>query len=337
MRAREVILSAYRELCNAGSESAMLDSQLLLAYALRDSGFRVQGSGGCGAAKADGQWPPLRFDKNFVILNPDFEVGEEEYERFCELLEQRRKREPLQYILGECEFYGLEFYVDESVLIPRGETEVLVEAVVDRTNNEQRTTNNCGELAPPISILEIGVGSGAISVALGKHLPNARITAIDISGEALEVARRNAEGNGVGNIEFVRADIFGWDGVVGATVPVARGTPRASSPTKWDIIVSNPPYIEREVCEGLQPEVARFEPRAALDGGADGLDFYRRIAEFSAEHLSEDGFVALEIGQGQENQIEGIFNESGFVLREKIRDLAGINRVLIFEKNINEE
>lgn len=228
---------------------------------------------------------------------------------------------PLQYIIGRSEFCGLDFEVDERVLIPRPETEMLVELAV------HALLEAAGRGASP-GVLDLCTGSGciAVSVAAGTasrsgesdRLTNSathcKIIASDMSEEALAIARKNAVRHGLADrIEFICSDLF----------EAIRGT--------FDVIISNPPYIGRHEFAELQPEVLR-EPRIALDGGMDGLDFYRRIAADAPAHLCPGGLLLLEIGWGQREAVVSILRQSGFVAFEVRKDANGIERVVIAKR-----
>ncbi len=226
--------------------------------------------------------------------------------RYARLVERRGAREPLQYLRGRQEFFSREFVIDASVLVPRAETEILVEAVLERAR----------PLARP-SIVDVGAGSGAIAVTLALELPCARIVGTESSVEALRVARANAERLGAAaRVELRRGDLL---------APCAG--------ERFDLVVSNPPYVARAEIDALEPEVRDYEPRLALDGGPDGLAIYRRLAAEAASVLAVGGAVAIEIGQGQRAAVEGIFAAVGFAAPEAHRDLAGIERVLVFERS----
>lgn len=232
--------------------------------------------------------------------------------RFNECLSLRAQGVPLQYILGETEFFGMKFKVHSGVFIPRPETEILVETVIKRvTGNGIRDT---------LKILDIGTGSGCIAVSLAKFCLNTHITAIDISKDALEVARENARVNGVEQgIEFLESDLFT------CYLPVRQ----AGGDTCYDIIVSNPPYIATDDVKGLQREI-HYEPRIALDGGGDGLDFYRRIIAEAPQFLKRDGLLMMEMGYGQSKPIKNIFEKIGnFEIIEIAKDYSSIERVII--------
>ncbi len=221
----------------------------------------------------------------------------EQEERFRSLLLLRAKREPLQYVLGTQCFYGFDFAVDARVLIPRQETETLCELALAEM-----------KAWPCPRVLDLCTGSGAIAVTLNRLCPGADVTAADLSGDALAVARENAARNGA-EIRFVQGDLF---------APVTG--------ERFNLIVCNPPYIESAVCDTLQPEV-RFEPRLALDGGTDGLAFYRRLAADAPAHLAPRGCLMAEIGDGQAAQVVALMNETGTWTDAAVhRDLYGKQR-----------
>jgi len=211
---------------------------------------------------------------------------------------------PIQYIIGVTEFLGSDFIVNEDVLIPRPETEMLVEIAVERAFSFQSS-------AVGLNILDLCTGSGNIAISLTKKITNCKIAASDISDKALAVARKNAGANGVsGAIEYIESDLF--ENING----------------KYDIIVSNPPYIARHEFDTLQEEV-RFEPRIALDGGDDGLEFYRRIFREAHKFLKKSGYVIVEIGYGQAKAINGIIVRAGnFKLVDIRKDHNGIDRII---------
>jgi release factor glutamine methyltransferase len=238
-------------------------------------------------------------------------VSRENLSRISRVLRRRISGEPIQYILGHTEFMGLEFSVNPDVLIPRPDTEVLVEAVLNYV------TNSLDYKFGGPRILELGTGSGCIAVSLARSLSASDITATDISLAALEVAEDNAWKNGVENrINFYACDLFGS--------PRLRGQ-------IYDLIISNPPYIKSKVIPTLEKEV-QFEPRVALDGGEDGLDFYRRIIREAPPYLERGGLLVLEIGFEQKKEVERIFDSSQiFKVKEVIKDYNNIDRVIIAE------
>ena len=243
-----------------------------------------------------------------LYLRFDQPVKEEELALFRDAIRRRLKGEPVQYIVGRTEFYGLPFKVDPSVLIPRPETEHVVEACIAA----------CRQLATirdRLFALDIGTGSGAIAIALAKHIPNLECLAIDVSAEALQSALRNADANGVASsIEFRQWDVLGP-----GPIP---------SSNRFHLIVSNPPYIAEAEVAGLQIEVRDFEPRIATSDGADGLTFYHRIAAIAPGMLEPDGFVVLELGDDVSGAVREIF-ASVFSHLTIEKDYAGTNRVLV--------
>ncbi len=244
-------------------------------------------------------------DRMYLYVNFDQPLEADELAAFREAVKQRAKRVPVAYITGRKEFFGLPFSVTPAVLIPRPDTEVLVEASLRRLQ---------GREAP--LILDVGTGSGAIVISLLRKLPAARAVAVDISPDALSVAAGNAASLGVADrLEFVRGDLL---------APVAGQV--------FDAIVSNPPYIAAKELAGLAPELG-FEPRTALAGGADGLDFYRRLAAGSAAHLRPEGFLAVEVGAGQAGAVAALATAAtGLAAVETVKDYAGVERVIVMER-----
>jgi release factor glutamine methyltransferase len=249
-----------------------------------------------------------------LYLRFDQPLKEAELEAFRSCTRRRLKGEPVQYITGEMEFYGLAFAVTPAVLSPRPEAEHLVEETILELKRIAVSDS-------PARALDIGAGSGAIAVAVAMHAENARFVAVDISEEALRVARANAERHGVAErIDFLRIDIL--------------STEAALIAGPFDIIVSNPPYIPDGEIETLQSEVRDFEPRPATSGGADGLRFYRRIAELSPALLAPGGTMLLEIGFGQAEAVCAIFTAGGFTHEKTVMDYSGIQRVMVFRRKV---
>lgn len=240
----------------------------------------------------------LGMDKSGLIIRAKESVDDVSAKRAYEMLERRKNGEPLQYILGAAEFMSLEFEVNPYTLIPRSDTETLVEEIIKRVGNKN------------VSILDIGTGTGCIGISLGKYLTNAKITLADISEGALGTAKRNAKNNGV-SVEILHLDIL-------TEIPKGR----------YDIVVSNPPYIQSQVIPTLQTEVKDYEPMTALDGGEDGLIFYRRIVEIAPDLLNENGILAFEIGYDQGEELMGLMSNE-FKNVEIIKDLCGNDRVAI--------
>jgi len=241
----------------------------------------------------------LRRKRLELYLDFEREVPEPALGTLREMVKRRAEGEPLQYLLGVARFYGLDFSVDKRVLIPRPETELLVDYVV-KNGSAAKT------------LLDLGAGSGAIAVTLARQLPGARVAAVDASAEALEVARANAARHGV-SVEFFLGDLF-------APLPVGA---------RFDWIVSNPPYIPRGEIAALAREVRDHEPRAALDGGPDGLEVIRRIAAEAAAWVAAGGHLAVELGAGQGGQAQRIFLDNGWRVEKMIADLEGHERVLV--------
>jgi release factor glutamine methyltransferase len=242
----------------------------------------------------------MRCERAALLVRWKEVLNAEEAASYVALVERRMAGEPIQYITGEAEFYGLPFRVTREVLIPRPETEHLVETTLELAARFQ---------AP--RIVDVGAGSGAICVALACKLPQAVITAIDLSSPALAIARENAELNGVsGSIRFLHGDLL---------APV--------NDERFEIIVSNPPYVSAGDRASLAVEVREFEPALALFAGADGLDVYRRLIPLAFTSLTPGGFLALEIGFGQEQAIARLLMELGFEGIEFIPDLQKIPRV----------
>ncbi len=251
----------------------------------------------------------LNCSRQSLYLDKDIFLDKAKFSFVSSALRRRIKGEPIQYILGRTEFMGLEFKVTPDVFIPRPETEILVEKTVEIARSSDPGAR---------SILDIGTGSGCIAVSLAKFLPNIILTATDISHKAIETAQSNALlNNAADKIKFIYSDLFTSYGLLIRS---------------YDIIVSNPPYIPAAEIEELQPEV-KYEPRIALDGGKDGLDFYRRIIDKAPSYLKENGFLIMEIGFNQGEAIKNIFQKSGyFQIIELIKDYNNIDRVVIAKK-----
>ena len=246
-------------------------------------------------------------EKEYLLIHDNEELSQEVLDNFYAKLNRLKDEEPIQYILNKQEFMGFEFYVDENVLIPQPDTEILVEEVVDIS---KKINNNSNELR----VLDMCTGSGAIAISLSKLIENASVSASDISDGALNVAKENAIKNSV-NIEFYKSDLFN----------------DISKNVKFDIIVSNPPYIQTEVIKGLSKEV-QSEPFIALDGGEDGLVFYREIIKNAKDYIVEDGYLALEIGYDQKESVTNLLRENGYKNIYSKTDLSGNDRVVVGQK-----
>lgn len=276
---KEVYEAGREALQEAGIDEAALDARLLLEYV-------------CGT------------DRNTLLAHGEREVSEEEYGRYRELIGKRASRIPLQHLTGEQDFMGLTFLVNKDVLVPRQDTEVLVEEVMQNLHDGMR-------------ILDLCTGSGCILLSLLHYSNDCTGVGVDLSAEALAVAGENYERLRTARPEmealFLEGDLF-------AALSTEGG--------RFDIIVSNPPYIETDVMSTLMPEVREYEPRIALDGGADGLIFYRRIAQEAGRHLNGGGMLFFEIGCEQADAVREIMEEAGFREIQVVKDFAGLDRVV---------
>ncbi len=251
----------------------------------------------------------LKLNRVQLYLNFERPLSSSELDLFRQFLRRRAGHEPIQYILEEAEFYSLKLKVNRHTLIPRPETELLVDVVIEQCKKKF-------DQKKAIEILDIGTGSGNISIALAKNVDRTRIIAIDIQDEALTIAKQNAEFHKVSDkIKFIKQDIF------------AENTALVG---KFHIIVSNPPYISKEEFAALPKEVKDFEPYVALDGGNEGLIFYRKLAEISKQLLSSDGLIAIEIGAFQADKVHQLFSGTELFQRIQIlKDLNDLPRVLL--------
>jgi release factor glutamine methyltransferase len=245
-----------------------------------------------------------------VDLYVDFErpLSKSELEKLSAMIKRRLKREPLQYILGKTEFMGFEFKVTPDVLIPRPETEILVEKVIE-------TINKNFTAFEVVKVLDVGTGSGNIAISIAKILGDrVSITGVDVSEKAIEIAKENAIHNDAKNINFAIADIFDDN-----FVDQIR--------KKFNILVSNPPYVSTDEIDKLQEEVKSHEPMIALTDGSDGLNFYRRIAKVGKEIIFGDGYIFVEMAYGQSEKVVEIFKSEGYEKIEIFKDYLGIERV----------
>lgn len=235
-----------------------------------------------------------------LYLAFDRPLKDEEVAKYRESISRRGKFEPLQYIIGSVEFFGLNFKVNSSSLIPRPETEILLETIINENMN-------------PSKILDIGTGSGNISICLAKQFPNSQTISVDISDKSIELAKQNAELNSVANVDFLLMNIL---------------TDVFTNGEKFDLIVSNPPYISHEEYSALQKEILEYEPVHALTDGGDGLTFYKRITELSANLLNEKGKLFFELGNDQSIVVEKILVDYGFKEIKVVKDLQNIDRII---------
>ena len=273
---RELYEEGKTLLAESGIDEAALDARLLLEFV-------------CGT------------DRNTLLAHGDREVLAEECERYHSLIGRRAAHVPLQHLTGEQEFMGLSFFVNGDVLVPRQDTEILVEEVMKQLHDGMR-------------ILDLCTGSGCILLSLLHYSNDCEGVGTDLSPRALTVAVKNyerlREKRPDMKAQFLEGDLF------------------AALEERFDIIVSNPPYIETSVVETLMPEVREHEPLMALDGGADGLVFYRRITERAGAYLSSGGMLFFEIGCGQAKAVSGIMEEAGFCEITVVKDFAGLDRVV---------
>ena len=283
MNIRDALKRGCEVLEGAGSESPRLDAQVLLLAVLRE-------------------------ERTVLVSHPERELATQEEQLYNQYISERALGKPVSYITGMKEFMGLEFAVNEAVLIPRPETELLVEEAVKELEAISRET----EAVP--RVLDLCTGSGAIAVSIKHFVPQAEVTATDLSEEALKVARENAERLTAGGIRFLQGDLF--EAFSNLQIPGSG---------LFNLIVSNPPYIPVEVIDGLMPDVKDFEPRLALDGGADGLDIYRRLIPQAAEYLAPGGVLLLEIGHDQGETVPDLCRQ------------AGLDRVVRAERNFAEK
>ncbi|WP_019230472.1 peptide chain release factor N(5)-glutamine methyltransferase [Sedimentibacter sp. B4] len=248
----------------------------------------------------------LKKDRVYVHLNRKEEVDDEIKNKFLEMVYKRNQGYPLQYMTNVQEFMGLEFFVQEGILVPRPDTEILVEKIINLVKNSDFKDRT-------LKILDIGTGSGAIAVSLAYYVKNSFVTAVDVSETAISTTEINIEKHNLKNIRTVKADIF----------------EDVFSDEKFDIVVSNPPYIRREIIRDLPVEVSEYEPKLALDGGEDGLLYYRRIAEVFYKIHGEKAVLCVEIGHDQKQDVERIFeNLNIFKIIETDKDLGGNDRVV---------
>lgn len=237
-----------------------------------------------------------KIDRSFYFMHTNEEVDPEVLTEYERVVEKRAEHVPLQYITGEQEFMGMTFKVNSNVLIPRQDTETLVEETLK-------------VIEPQMEVLDLCTGSGCILLSILKNAPTVKGTGSDISKQALLVAKENAKLHEL-DAEWVRSNLF--DNVSGS----------------FDVIVSNPPYISQAVIPTLMPEVVQFEPLQALDGGLDGLDFYRKITEEAPNYLKENGYLFFEIGYDQGEAVKQLMLDAGFKDVAIIKDLAGNDRVV---------
>jgi release factor glutamine methyltransferase len=265
-----------------GIPSPRLDAEVLLAFAI-----------GEGRVK--------------LVVDRDRPLVPAELQRFRELVKRRRTSEPVAYLVGTREFYGRSFRVDRRVLVPRPDTEALVDVALARTAHVSMSLRG----------LDLCTGSGCVAISIARERPTVSVYATDISEDALTVARENALRLGAYNVSFARADLF--EGL---------GQGLTSGRRTFDLVVANPPYVASAEIAELAPDVRDHEPRAALDGGADGLRLLRRIIEGAPRHLASNGTLAVEVGAGQAGEVEQLLRAGGWGDVWRAKDYGGIERVV---------
>jgi len=280
---------------------------------LQEGKFRLKAAGKENHA-LEAEWllaEVLGLERVQLFLQGELPMEQEDFiERYRELISQREKNRPLQYILGHCAFMGLQFFVGEGVLVPRADTEVLVETVLETAKTHGLKT-----------FVDVGTGSGCIALSLAHHGVLSGF-GLDISTKALFYAKKNKEALGIEEITFFESDLF-------SALP-------QNLCGHIDMIVSNPPYIETQVIDGLMQEVKDYEPLSALDGGDDGLDFYREIIFRGRNWLKYKGWLFFEIGYNQGEAVCALMEENGFSEIMLKQDLAGKDRV-VFGRKLDEE
>jgi release factor glutamine methyltransferase len=261
-----------------GMNSPRLDAELLLAHALATT--RIQ-----------------------LVIDAKRTLDDVELERMRELVRRRRAHEPIAYILGAREFYGRLFRIDRRALVPRPETEVLVDVGLERTRR----------VSMSLRALDLCTGSGCVAITLARERPTSFVVATDISDGALDLARENASRLGAYNVAFRHGDLFGA---------------LSDTPWRFDLVTSNPPYIPSPEIASLSPDIREFEPRAALDGGDDGMAVLRLIVEGAPSRLAPKGALAVEVADGQARAMVGLFEGAGFHGIDVRRDYGGVERVV---------
>lgn len=290
---REVLKKAAHKLLESqNSNSPILDAELLLLYALDQSG--------------------MAFNRTKLLTQSQYLIDENIADEYMNLIEERCKGKPVQYITNRQEFMGLDFFVAEGVLIPRADTETVVEKVLEKASGMEKP-----------NIIDMCTGSGAIAVSLAENIPDARVWAADISGSALNCCGINVRRYGFeGRIKVIKSDLF-------------ENIREEGLQDNTDIIVANPPYIESEAIRELDVNVRDYEPHLALDGGKDGLVYYRRIVNDSVEFLKIGGILAFEVGYDQGGKVREIMKDSGHFYDIKIeKDLSGYDRCVWGRKTI---
>ena len=279
MRLDAAIQNAYQKLKNNNIRSALLDSELLMANVINKS-------------------------REYILLNFNKNINKEDFDNFQNLVTQRSKGKPIAYLTNKKVFWKYEFFVNENVLIPRPDTEIIVEHVLKIYKNKNK-----------ISFLDIGFGSGCIMLSIIKERKDFRATGVDISNHALKVCKINAYKLGVKNrVKLFNSDIDKF------------------SLGKYDLIISNPPYIKNLDLKYLEKDVIKFEPKLALDGGLDGISEIRKVIKKSSELIKNGGKLILEIAYNQKKEVKRLLKRNGFYINSVVKDLANNDRCIISTK-----
>ena len=279
MKIEEILAEGTKVLSSANIDTARLDATILLGYVIGK-------------------------DRLYLLTHGDLEVSNEDNKKYMELIEKRKYKMPIKYILGSCEFMGLDFYVEEGVLIPRGDTEVLVEEVLKNIDEEEE-----------LNLCDLCSGSGAIGISLAHYRKNIKVDEIDYFDKPEKVTNENIKKHNLNDrVKFIKSDLL---------------KEAINKNKSYSIIVSNPPYIKEEEINKLMDDVRRYEPHSALSGGEDGLIFYRRIVKESKLLLKDKKILAFEIGYDQGEEVKNLMIENDFCDVKVIKDLAGHNRVVI--------
>ena len=280
MNIEVAIKEAYQELRNNQIESALLDSEILLSTVIKK-------------------------DRKYILLNLDKELDQNDQDNFKNLILKRSRGKPLAYLTGTKSFWKYDFKVNEKVLIPRPDSEIIIEQVLNIFKNK----NN-------LNFLEVGIGSGCIALSILKEKKSFLATGIDLSQDCIEICRYNANKLGVGNrIKLLKSDV---DNLIFR---------------KYDLVISNPPYIKKLDISKLAKDVKDYEPKLALDGGLEGLSVIRKVIKKSTELMKINGKLILEIGYDQREPVKKLLNENNFYVNEILKDLAKNDRCIISTKN----
>lgn len=279
MDINSALIKGYDKLKSENIETYQLDAQLLLSHVLNES-------------------------KLYLMMNRDKEISKEVEEKFFSLIDERKKKRPMAYILNKVEFMGLDFYVREGVLIPRPDTEILVEECIEIINKKKY-----------INVCDMCCGSGAIGISVAMFVKDTNVWSFDISDEAIATTEINAKNIKLNDrVKVQKSDLF---------------HEAIKQKLKFQMIISNPPYIEENIIPTLMEDVRDYEPHLALSGGIDGLEFYRKISCESKKILEEQGYLCFEIGHNQEDAVIEIMSSNGFIDVYCLRDLSDNPRVVI--------